>query len=159
MNGSRRGNITLEAILVIPILAAIAFSVIQFGILMVVQQTVTTAAIDGARAAAKEATATAAANAAEAAVDKVLALHKLQIDDGNPASDTVLIVQYGNDPAIERGDPGLDCFPPAVTPAANEVQVTICVDLTTSPLLSLPDRFGVNFTNRRFEISSMATIE
>lgn len=156
----RRGNITLETILAIPILAIVTFAIVQFGILVVVMQTVTQAAVEGARRAAMEGNPAAASTAAIEAANQVLALHDLEIVNGDPTSDTRIVVEYAGAAPVISGDPGLACstpLPAVLNPS--EVRVTVCVDLTTAPLLSLSLPFGLNLFGRRFEISSMATIE
>jgi Flp pilus assembly protein TadG len=158
----RRGSGTLELILALPVLFIVTLAIFQFGILMVVQQTVTTAATDGARAAAKEITPAVANAAAIAAVNDTLAVHSLVVDptSTDTTSDTKLVVEYGGTPDIITGDPDLSCSTPS-SPALGptEVRVTVCVDLTTSPLLNVLTSFGFDLSGRRFEISSMATIE
>ena len=158
----RRGSGTLELILALPVLFFVTLAIFQFGFLMVIQQTVTTAAIDGARAAAKEITAGDASAAAISAVNDTLAVHGLAVDPTSTdiSSDTKLAVEYGGTPTITTGDPGLSCSTPS-SPAVGptEVRISVCVDLTTAPLLNALTSFGFDLSGRRFEISSMATIE
>lgn len=157
---NRRGASTLQLILVLPLLVIVGMATFEFGIMMVVQQTVTTAATLGARAAAREATGAAANTAAEAEVDRVLAVHGLAIVDGDASSDTRMVLEYRTDPAIITGDPGLACSTPT-SPAmtAADVRLTICVDLTTAPLVNFLSTLGLDFTGKRLQITSATTME
>lgn len=153
----RRAASTLQVILALPVLVIATLAVFEFGVLVVIQQAVTTAATEGARAAAKENNVADANAAAVAAVNGVLLVHNLMIIDGDPASDTRMALEFGLAAPVDTGDPGLACTPP-VSPvlAANEVRVTVCVDLTTAPLLNFLSSFGFDLTGKRFEISSHA---
>lgn len=158
---NRRGVSTLQLILVLPILVIVGMATFEFGIMMVVQQTVTTATILGARAASREATKAAANTAAEAEVDRVLALHGLAIIDGDVNSDTRMVLEYRNDPvSVITGDPGLACSTPT-SPAmtAADVRLTICVDLTTAPLVNFLSTLGLDFSGKRLQITSATTME
>lgn len=158
----RRGVGVLQLIVALPVLLITTLAIFQFGFVMVVQQTVTAAATEGARAAAKEMTASAANMAAIAAVNSVLDIHGLVVDptSTDPASDTKMVLEYAGGSPVITGDPGLGCSTPS-SPSVlgGEVRVTVCVDLTTSPLLNVLTTFGFDFTGKRLEISSMAALE
>ncbi|MDA1053222.1 MAG: pilus assembly protein [Planctomycetota bacterium] len=159
---ARSGVSTLEAIVALPIVIIVTFAIFQFGILMVVQQTVTRATIEAARAASQESTATAANIAAIAAANDVLAVHNLTIDSSSTdtTSDTKLVLEYGTASAIQTGDPGLTCTPPSVpTMLTSEIRVTICLDLEKSPLKNSLASFGFSLAGKRLEISSHTSIE
>ena len=159
----RRGVSTLQLILVLPLLVIIGMATFEFGIIMVVQQTVTSAAIMGARAAAREGNATDANTAAVAEVNRVLALHGLAIVDGDVNSDTRMALEYLTNPpnpAIITGDPGLTITTPsAPVMTGTDVRLTVCVDLTTAPLVNFLSTFGLDFTGNRLQITSATTIE
>jgi len=159
---NRRGAGTLQLIIVLPALVIITVATIQFGILMIVQQTVTTAATEGVRAAAREATVLDANTAAIDRVNEILAVHQLMIDptSTDPTSDTKMVLEYSTVVPVMTGDPGLVCSPPS-SPAmmVTEARLTLCVDLTKTPLVNFLTSFGIDFTGRRFEISSMTTLE
>jgi len=61
---------------------------------------------------------------------------------------------------VTFGYPLLPCNPPAA-PAVlpHEVRVTISTQMTAGPLRNLLATFGVDFSARRFEISSLAQRE
>lgn len=156
----RRGVSTLQLILVLPLLVIIGMATFEFGIIMVVQQTVTSAAVMGARAAAREANTTNANNAAVAEVNRVLALHGLAIVDGDVNSDTRMALEYLTNPAVITGDPGLTITTPsAPVMTGTDVRLTVCVDLTTAPLVNFLSTFGLDFTGNRLQITSATTIE
>ena len=181
----RRGVVTLEVILAFPILIIATLAIFEFGMLMLVQQTIATAATEGARAAAREATPDAANVAALRAVNQVLSVHNLAIDPSNSANlltdakhsgdydgvapnnttvalltDAKLIVEYGGMAPMMTGDPMLNCQPPTSPPmTAAEVRVTVCIDLTTTPLINLLSGLGLDLMGQRMEISSLASLE
>ncbi len=158
----RRAASTLEIILVLPVLLIASLAIFEFGVLMVLQQTVTTAATEGARAAAREPTAAAANQSALLAVNRVLRVHRLFVDGSavpDPNSDTRMVLEYGVMAPIYSGDPGVDCFPPDPVMTAADVRVSVCVSLTKSPLLNLLSAFGFDLAGKRLEIAAMARRE
>lgn len=159
---SRVGASTLEAIVALPIAIIVTFAIFQFGILMIVQQTVTRAAIEAASAGALESNVTDANTAAIAAANDVLAVHNLSIDSTSTdtTSDTKLLLEYGTSIAIETGDPGLTCSAPSSpTLTATDIRATVCLDLEKSPLQNFLSSFGFNVTGKRLEISSHTSLE
>ncbi len=138
---------TLEVVLVLPILLLVSLAVFQFGILVLVQQSVTHAATVSAREAGK------GANVVEvaAAVETVLRPHCLTV---GPGVAVVLEDPLALPPVQKRGV--LTCNPPAAPPPrADEVRTTVCVNLTQKPFLRALEAYCIDFTGKRFEISSL----
>ncbi|NMC20585.1 MAG: pilus assembly protein [Thermogutta sp.] len=147
----RGGSLTLEAVLILPVLVLTFLAVIQFGILMLVEQTVVHAATVAAREAAKGADVEAAVLAAHS----VLGLHGLSV---GPAMTLVLEDPLADTPAQVRGDLPCDISGlPALT--AGEVRVTLCVSLSHRPFLNGLRYWAVDFTGRKFTVSAVADRE
>jgi hypothetical protein len=147
----RRGVQTLEVVLVLPILLLVSLAIFQFGILVLVQQSVAHAATVSAREAGK------GANVDELAevVQKILGPHCITI--GAHAA-VVLEDAAAAEPIEYRGT--LTCNPPLEPPiSADEVRTTICVDLVQRPFLRALEAYCINFTGKRFEISSLVKKE
>ena len=155
----RRGVETLEVLVALPILIIATLAIIQFGVMLLVQQAVTQAATVGAREAAKGANVTAVA---QEVTNVLQGTHGIGIS--NVAGSGAKVALETTDGAAvvtttQFGDPGLTCSPPSITLGANEVRVTVCVALTKSPLLNLLATFGFNVTGKRMELSSLAKQE
>lgn len=167
---SSKGAVTLESILALPVLVIVVLAAYQFGMSVLVQETISHAAIHAAREAAKEANLANPnevndANAAAIdAANEVLGVLCLAIDpnSADTTSDTKLILEFGTLAPIKTGDPGLDCDPPAVPMvAADEVRVTICAELTAHPICNLLKAFDPNldFAGRHLQASSLVKKE
>jgi TadE-like protein len=147
----RRGMQTLEVVLVLPILLLVSLAIFQFGILVLVQQSVAHAATVTAREAGKGADVDELAWVA----DQILGPHCITIGD-NAA---VVLEDVLADPPIQyRGS--LACEPPVEPPIyADEVRTTICVDLVQKPFLRALEAYCIDFSGKRFEISSLVKKE
>lgn len=147
----RKGVLTLEAILVLPILIVATLATIQFGVLLVVQQAVSHAATVAAREAGKGAD----VDTLVCVVNAVLAPHGITIGEG---ASVVLEDPAADEPVVQRGT--LPANPPA-TPTLNntEVRVTVSVELSQRPFLNALKSFCIDFTDKRFEISSFVKKE
>lgn len=147
----RRGVSTFESILVLVVLIIASFAAFQFGLALIVKQTVSHAATVSAREAAKGAT----ADELVCVVNRILQEYRLQI-----GPDVSLVLE--NPTALIPIDPRgtLPCVPPA-TPVLDpdEVRVTVCVSLTSGPFVNILKFYGIDYTGRTFEISSVATKE
>ncbi len=150
----RRGVSTFESILVLVVLIIASFAAFQFGLALIVKQTVSHAATVAAREAAK-------VNPADAdelicVVNRILQEYRLEI---GPDVSLILEDPTAVVPIEERGNPAL-CDPP-VTPVIDldEVRVTVCVSLTGGPFVNILKFYGIDFAGRTFEISSLATKE
>jgi len=152
---SRRGVTSIELILVMIVLILATFVSLQFGIALVVKQTVAQAATVAAREAAKGAD----PDELEEVIERVLAGHQIVL--GPDAS----FVLEDPDPVL---GPGMvlptrgthPCTPPA-TPVidGDEVRITICVSLTVHPILNILEDYGIDYSGRSFTISAVATRE
>jgi hypothetical protein len=147
--GKRRGAFAIELIMVLFVLVLATFVTIQFGTALIVKQTVAEASTVAAREAAKGAT----LNELTCYINRVLATHGIMI--GSNASYTL-----ERDGITEPLQGTLACDPPA-TPAIDddEVRVTLCVSLTTHPILNILQPYGIDYTGKKFMISSVATRE
>jgi TadE-like protein len=145
---TRQGVSAIELVLVLFVLIVATFVSLQFGIALIVKQTVAHAATVAAREAAKGADST----RLKVVIDRVLAGHQIAI---GPDASFVL-----EDPSPEPQQ-GVPPCPPPATPAldADEVRVTICVSLTAHPILNILQGYGIDFTGRTFNISAVATRE
>jgi Flp pilus assembly protein TadG len=160
----RRGVLLVEFLLVFPILFIATLAIFEFGIVLLVHQAVVSASVEGAREAAKVGATT---NKVATAVDNVLTIHRIDFDPTttNGTDDAYLRLEYGSGvPATaERGNNTLSCTPVGTAPNANEVRVTVCVNVTDSGGESpAPDwlaPFGFSLTGSIFEISSRANVE
>jgi len=144
----RRGVYAIELILVLLVLILATFVSLQFGIALIVKQAVAEASTVAAREAAKGAD----LKELTCVINRVLANHQIMI--GSNASYVL------EDPDPEPVQGTFPCTPPA-TPvlSADEVRVTLCVSLTAHPILNILQMYGIDFTGRKFMISSVATRE
>ena len=147
----RHGLQTLELVLVLPILMLVTIGVFQFAVLMLVQQAVTHAATVGAREAGKGADVEELVDVVEA----ILAPHDIKI---GPHASVTLEDPTATSPVEQRGS--LACPPPS-TPSldSDEVRVTVCLDLTSKPLLNALKSNGIDLMGKRFRISSVVKKE
>jgi len=155
----RRGIEVLEVIIALPVMIIITLALFEFGMLMVVDQTVVSATTKGAREAGK------GANILEVAdvVNQLLAVHSIAI---TPTSTTGnIVLEVGGQPTTTiNGNP---CTPPA-SPSlgTDEVRVTVCVDLTYPPVAGetppVPDAlatFGFTLNGRHLQSSTLVKKE
>jgi Flp pilus assembly protein TadG len=147
----RRGVSTFESILVLVVLIIASLAAFQFGLALIVKQTVSHAATVSAREAAKGAT----ADELICVVNRLFQEYHMQI---GPDVSLVLEDPTALLPIEQRGT--LTCVPPA-TPVLDfdEVRVTVCVSLTAGPFVNILKFYGIDYTGRTFEISSVATKE
>jgi hypothetical protein len=155
------------AFLVLTLLA-----IVQFSVALLMRQAVTHAATVGVREAGKgeaiEEVALAMDNVLETShgidvVDEVGGVVTPIVDSG-----VRVFLQVGQPDVLSRpaetdlGDTTLVCGPLPPAPAADEVRVTICIDLTTRPLcnwLFSFDDTAVDFNGRYFQVSSLVKKE
>ncbi len=164
---SRQGVITLEFILVLPIIVLITWGTFQFAILFLLQNSLTHATTVAAREAGKHEP----VGEVAIVVDRILeATHCVDIADRHgkpiPNSGVRIIHEVGSQhgPLVTMfGDTELNCRPPTYpTLGQHEVRVTICMDLNRSPLCNYLFYFGVDeltWEDKRFEISAMTKKE
>jgi Flp pilus assembly protein TadG len=158
----RRGVETLEVIVALPVLFFATLAVFEFGIALLIQQAVATAAIEGAREAALEgATTTIVAEK----VRQYLVVHGITLDTTtvNATDDARLIVENGFLGTTEqRGNSGITCIAQGPSPSVTQVRVTLCVRMTDGNNHPIPNWLqivGFTLTGKRLEISAIAPIE
>jgi hypothetical protein len=179
---ARNASVTLEFILVLPLLVVILFAVAQFTVALLIRQAVTNAATVAAREAGKGEGIEEVARA----VDGVLQVaHGIDVAivtippgvppvvatvDAVPDSGVQIVLEVGQPDADGRnatpyafGDPSVPCIPPAVPIVqGDEVRVTIAIDLARHPMANWLYSFNpdyVDFSNRRFTVSSLVKKE
>jgi hypothetical protein len=149
---ARRGAVTLEFILCLPVLVLSFVAAVQYSTAMVVRQAVSQAAVEGARQLGKRASAADTV----ASVQEILAVHNLTIA---PGSGVRVVTEDGIGLPQNFGDLTVGSTPPAPAPNAAEARVTISLELTTSPLQNYLNYVGIDFSNKRFQISSQVRKE
>jgi Flp pilus assembly protein TadG len=142
--------LTLEVILVLPILLIVFLAALQFGILMVVQQAVAHAATVGAREAAKGAD----IDEVACVVNQMLSPHALTV----PCNASVVLEDPAGTPTQQRRGSTTCNPPPGPTLDSDEVRVTVCVDATGRPFINPLRAFGVCCI-RQLKASSAVTKE
>ena len=153
---SRRGAVVLELILALPVLIIATVAVLEFGIIVLVQQAIVTAATEGVREAARGSS----PNAVAAVVDRFLTVHNFA---GSTAGTPDARVDVEVGPASSTvGDATIPCTPTG--PAAlntYETRVTVCVRVTDGdrPVPDWLSYFGFSLTGKTYQISALATLE
>lgn len=162
-NGHRTGSVLLEFILAFPIILILSLAIIEFGFFALLQQTVTAATIEGSREAAQVgATTTSVGNL----IQQYVAINSLTLivaPAAPGAGDVLVVIQEGALPVQTLGNSDIPCTPVGPPPAASEVKVTVCLNLTdtngTFPLPDLLSSFGFPLSGKQLEISAMTGLE
>ncbi len=166
---------TLEFLLVFPILVIAAFATIEFGILLLVQQAVTSASIEGARKAAQIG---ADADDVGQVVQDFLGTHEILFNttaagSGAAFGDARVIIEFGpvdiddrlaqSLQTYERGNTDIPHVPIGAPPGLNQVRVTVCTWVTDlAGVRPVPDwlvTFGFSIDGRVFQLRSLANLE
>lgn len=155
---SRRGAVTLEAIIGLPILVIVLMAGFEYGLMVLSHQAVMSAVTEAAREGAKVPTTVGAAdgvrvlNAVEATVESVLGTHGLTVDAGSG----VQVVIEDSSGIGSRGQAigGVPAFTSITDP--NEVRVTIRVQFDNAPIPNLLGTFGVDLSAKTFEMCSVS---
>jgi len=147
----RRGSITLEVSLILPLLIILTVATIQFAIFTVVEQAI----VHSATVAAREAAKGASLSELTCIVEAVLAPHGITIGDHA----AVVLEDPQAIPPVQTA--GTIACTPADSPAleSGEVRVTVCVDLGGKPFLNALKYIGMDYTGKRFGISAFARKE
>lgn len=145
----RSASVTLEALLVIPLLVIVTVAMAQFFITALVQQAAVNASIEGAKVASLQSS---DMDDVRDAVNRVLDAVNLTV---GPEVSVVRQTPFGT--AMRGAYP---CTPPA-TPALaiNEVRVTVCIDMTANPLLNSLSAFGINVSGKTMTASTQTFFE
>lgn len=158
----RSGVQTVEMIIALPVLFIASLAVLQFGILFIFQQGITTAAIEGAREASEGGTLT----TVQTVVNNFLQPYGISIQAGSTDANIRLEIDTTTNTTLN----GNTCYAIGPSPLlSNEVRVTVCVSLVPSGGSSawgahdgVPNwlsKYGLSFAGKRFEISSIAKKE
>ena len=161
-SAGRRGVEALEVILALPALMVATVAIFEFGFILLVQQAVITAAVEGAREAAKVGSTT---EAAALQVQQVLGTHELDFvaTSGTNMTDDVRVLVDGPVPGLnDVGNSTLPCSAQGAALAANQVRVTVCVKMNNSKNRPVPDllgSLGFSLKDRTFEASALCPKE
>lgn len=148
---NRQGSLTVEVIVILPILIVATIAAFQFGSAMIVKQ----ATVHAATVAAREAGKGADIVELEEVVNKMMQAHDLVVG----ADMTVILEDPEADlPVVSRGD--LPCTPPE-DPTLNpsEVRVTVCVSMTSRPFINALIHYCIDFTDRVLTASTVVPKE
>lgn len=157
----RRGAETVELVLALPVLLIATIAIFEFGIVMLVHQAVTTAAVEGVREAAKDQSTT--QNAA-IEVQRILSVHELSFATAstNTTDDVRVVVERFGSPTDQVGNTTLSCSPQGGSLVVNQVRVSVCVRMTNSNGRPVPNwlrSLGFTLAGRTFEASALASVE
>lgn len=147
----RRGVLTLEAILILPILILVTLAGIEFGVLVLGRQAVSHAATVAVREAAKGAD----MDELETVIERVLRLHNITVGD---CASFVLEDPTATTPVEQRGAFGC-CHPSTPSLDLDEVRVTVCVEMGKRPFLNALKSFGLDLSGRRMVATAFAKKE
>lgn len=167
----RKGVHTIELIIALPVVFIATLAAFEFGLLIVFQQGVTAATIEGAREAAKGTiTLTPAQNlvAVQTVVNTFLQPYGVNIQTGDSDSNIRLEIDTTTDDTLTPG--GFSCFATGPLPlSADEVRVTVSLKLVpgTAPSAwgtndGVPNwlsKYGFSLSTQRFEVSALAKKE
>lgn len=159
----RRGALqSVQFLLAFPLALFLFLAVIEFGFVLLVNQTVCAAAQDGVAVASRGAT------TAEvlAAVNHVLAMHNLNITAAT--TDANVVIEYSGSPSVSIT--AVPCTPvgPALPVSPAESRVTVCLSMRPAGGMSawqggtLPDllaNWGFALTGRSYLSSALAPLE
>jgi Flp pilus assembly protein TadG len=157
----RKGVEFLELILVMPILFIATLAIFEFGILLLYEEAVTAAVVEGAREAAKTTNDSEVANV----VQSFLAIHDVIFDTttiSNGGGNAYVLIERG--PAVgERGNLNYAAAAYGPNPlSANEVRVTVSTPLVVANDKPVPNwlrYFGFNLGSGRMQVSSLTQAE
>jgi Flp pilus assembly protein TadG len=181
---ARDASVTLEFILVLPLLVVTLFGIAQFTVSLLVRQAVAQAAIVGAREAGKGEGIAEVARAVNGVLEGShgIALATVTYSPGSapstPGSATVTAVANSGvrvwlevgqpdvlqfrPPKSDFGDASVPEVLPAPAVAANEVRVTVAINLTRRPMYNWLYNFSpdyVDFSTRYLRVRSLVEKE
>ena len=157
----RKGIEYLELILVMPVLFVATLAIFEFGILVLYQGTVTSAAVEGAREAAKSTDDTEVAKI----IQKFLAVNQVIFDTAtisNGGGYAYVRIERGATVG-ERGNLNYFASPYGPNPlTASEVRVTISTPLVAAndqPVPNWLSNFGLDLSASKIQVSSLTLAE
>ena len=148
----RRGGLTIEFLLIFLVLILAVFASFQFGIAMVIRQSISHSATVAAREAGKFAD----IDDLVEVVNTILCVHRLEV---GPDVQVILEDPQNLEAPIQTAGADL-CDPPAkplLLPHA--VRVTVCVRLDSAPFYNGLSCYGIDFTGKHFQFSSVVLKE
>lgn len=158
----QRGAATLEAILVIPILVWVVFAAFEYGMIMLVEQAVTSAALEGAREGALEPSVSIIhpsywADVQEAvtwAVDDILGVYGMG-DLAAPNSGVMVIIEDIDNIACIGDTTVTSC--PAATSIVDpmELKVTVWVRFSAARIPNFLSIVGLDLSQRKFHVAGI----
>ncbi len=159
--GARRGSVTLEAILAIPLLTIVLFACFIYGSINTTEGALRNAALEAAREAAKTPTNLGAADAARVSdaakdtVKSVLAIYGLSPEPGGKIE--IVVQDFFNPSGVTINPQGLPNPPaPAVGLDAKTVQVYVRVTLADAKVPNFLQTFGFDLAGKYFEVKAIA---
>lgn len=157
----RKGVEYLELILVMPILFIATLAVFEFGVLLLYEEAVTAATVEGAREAAKTTDDTAVAGI----IQQFLAIHKVIFDTttiSNGGGSAYVLIERGLTKG-ERGNLNYAANGTGPNPlSSNEVRVTVSTPMVVANDQPVPNwlrYFGLDLGTSRMRVSSLTLSE
>ncbi len=150
----RRGAVTLELILALPILVVLLIATFELTIVLLVKPAVTHAATVGAREAGKGADVDELAEVVQA----VIGVNCITVSDA-PGSGTKIVLEDGTEETTQFGDPNMVCPTPGNPLNSDEVRVTVCIEYEVTPICDALRDFGFSLAGRTFRASSLVKKE
>lgn len=160
---SRRGANAIEFALVLPIFLIVVLGLIEYGFIIIVQESLTHSAGETAREISKihefDVNDGEDRSKAGALANSILATHQLSTDVLSPDSIGVLMIIETSDGVACLGDPSLEAaFCPTDTSISNpaETRVRIVVDINVTPVPQVLETFCIDLSDRFYDISALA---
>lgn len=157
----RKGVEYLELILVMPVLFISTLAIFEFGVLLLYEETVTSATVEGAREAAKTTDDTVVAGV----IQEFLAINQVIFDTttiSNGGGNAYVLIERGLTTG-ERGNLNFAAAASGPNPlSANEVRVTVSTPLVIANDQPVPNwlkYFGLDLGTSRMRISSLTLVE
>lgn len=157
----RKGIEYLELILVMPVLFIATIAIFEFGVLLLYEEAVTSATVEGAREAAKTTDDTVVAGV----IQEFLAIHKVIFDTttiSNGGGYAYVLIERGLTTG-ERGNLNYAAAATGPNPlSANEVRVTVSTPLVIANDNPVPNwlrYFGLDLGTSRMRVSSLTLAE
>ena len=116
----RRGVISMQVVLIVPMLLIMTITIVQFGMQILARQTINASAVAGATTAARNG----GLEDVTRSVSRVLGTDKIRVHKNGRVA--ILLEQFGREPAV-AGNTRLSCRPSGPKLRPGEVRVTVCV--------------------------------
>lgn len=148
----RRGGLTIEFLLIFLVLVLAVFASFQFGIAMVIRQAISHSATVAAREAGKFAD----LGELVEVVNTILCVHNLEV-----GPDVQVILEDPDNLLEPIQSAGANLCDPPAEPILIEhaVRVTVCVRIDSAPFYNGLTCYGIDFTGKHFQFSSVVLKE